>query len=164
MLSRRWQVEHTAAVVQPAIQALERTVSQQPLVPELPLSALRQQDVRMVFGCKVENVFLLCSNLFAYTCSKININMAHKHGLSQLWSMLSPSPVCASLLQFCISLHALLFLSHLGFPISSRVPVFLCYFSCCASDEYRSPWLLCSIVPRTTFMSICSWNQIVKIV
>lgn len=102
-------MQHTAAVVQPAIQALERTVSQQPLVPELPLSALRQQDVRMVFGCKVENVFLLCSNLFAYTCSKININMAHKHGLSHCGQ--------CSLPLLCVPLY-----SNFAFPFM------LCFF------------------------------------
>lgn len=51
------------------------------------------------------------------------------------------------------------YLSRWDFPLSLCVPVFLLLFQLLSYNEYRSPWLLYSTVPRTTFIYICSWNE-----
>lgn len=112
----------------------------------------------MSAGWGVEDGFLPCCNFGPYVLKVTEIQAASVVVTAAL-SLSSPPPVCSSLLLFCFSLYALFFLSCLGFPFSPCVPIFLCCFSCCPSDEYRSPWLLYSTVPRTTFIYICSWNQ-----
>lgn len=123
----------------------------------------KAEGVRISMGCGWRMASSPTVNFFTYMCSKW-----HRYGLSLVRSLLvwfgsffpllwgeKQEPFC-SYFAFPFTLH---FLTRLDFPFSPRVPIFLCCFSCCPSDEYRSPWLLYSTVPRTTFIYICSWNQ-----